>query len=212
MKVWVPKQRKVTVTVVTEPNEDLGLKVGDMQVTDADGRTRLYSPEDFEERFEQVEENSWPGYLKRKAGEAFMNGTLMVGFVGSSMDHLIEQMNAWAEKSENRHLILGDSGDHYWTGPDGRLYAVMYCYAHESRESIDHLNEVAAIEAEVKEKWAEKKKQLGIDERNALEKAKDAKAAQEVIDRQKQQELKRLAEIGQRCENNHGKALKGKKS
>lgn len=216
MKIWVPKQRKVTVTYATEANEDLGIKVGDMQVTDADGRTRLYSPQEFEERFEQVEENSWPGYLKRKAGESFMNGTLVVGFEGASLAELVANMNAWAEKSENRHLILGDHGDKHFQGPDGRFYAIYYCYAHESKESIDHLNETAAIEeevrAEVKARHEARKKQLGIDERNVLEKAKDAKVAQEAIDRQRMRELLEKERIAKHCEANHGKAMKGKRS
>lgn len=210
MKIWVPKQLEVKVEVVTEPNEDLGLKPGDLQVTDADGKTRLYTPAEFEARFEEIEKNSWPGYLKRKAGESFMNGTAMVGFVGADMIDLINQMNAWAEKPENRHLILGDSGDHYWTGPDGRLYAVMYCYAATNKESHEHLAERAEVEKEVNEKWAEKKKQLGIDERNHLEKAKDLRAASEAIERTKRRELEELAAVGRACKNNHGKAMKGK--
>jgi hypothetical protein len=213
MKVWVPKQREVKVEVVLEDNEDNNLKKGDLQVTDADGRTRLYAPAEFEERFEQVEKNSWPGYLKRKSRDVFMNGTLMVDFDGDTLAELRAKMNAWAAESTNRHLILGDEGDKVFQGTDGRFYAIYYCYAQTNPESQKHLDERAAIEeevrAEVEKRYAERQAKLGIDERDALTKAKEARAAQDAIDRQKQRELERLAELGRKCEHNH---KKGKKS
>ena len=211
MKVWVPKQREVKVEVVTEANEDLGLKVGDLQVTDADQRTRVYSPAEFEERFEEIEKNSWPGYLKRKAGDVFMNGTLVVTFEGDTIKGLGDAQNAWAADPLNRHLILGDHGDKYFQGIDGRFYAVYYCYSSTSAEAREHLAEREAVEQEIKEKWEEKKKQLGIDERNALEKAQAAREAQAAIDRTRMRELLKAEADAKHCKANHGKAKKGKK-
>lgn len=214
MKVWVPKQREVKevviITAEAAANSDGSLNVGDLQVTDADGRTRIYTPNEFAERFEEIEKNSWPGYLKRRAGNIYTNGTLMVGFQAADLSELIFKMNTWAQKAENRHLILADNGDHYWTGADGKVYAVMYVYSQTEAESQAHLDERAAVEKEVNEKWEEKKRQLGIDERNALEKAAELRAAAEAIERTKRRELETLAAAGKHCQANHGKKMKEK--
>lgn len=210
MKIWVPKQREVTVEVAATDNPDLDLKAGDLAVTDADGKTRIYSPDEFAERFEEVERHSWPGYLKRKMGQSYSPGTLAVAFEGDSLSMLTQVMNAWAEKAENRHLILGDNGDHYWTGADGRCYALLYVYSETTPEDAAHLAEKSELEAKVKAEWEEKKKQLGIDERNALEKAQEARKAQEAINRTKEREMAQLAEVGKHCKANHGKLKKGK--
>lgn len=217
MKIWVPKQREVKVTV-RDDNEPAThhLEPGELEVTDEDGKSRVYDPDTFAKRFEQIEKNSWPGYLKRKAGQEFMNGTLAVGFEGATLTELIGALNAWAEKPENRGWILGDNGDRYWQGTDGRFYAVMYCYAQTNEESHAHLAERSEIEREVKEeverRWEERKKQAGIDERDALTKAQDAKKAKDAIERVRQRELLEKERIADHCKANHGKAMKGKKS
>lgn len=210
MKIWVPKQSEVKVEVITQDNPDTELKAGDLAVT-MDGRTRIYSPDEFSERFEEVERHSWPGYLKRKMGQSYSPGTLAVGFEGKSLAMMIQVMNAWAEAPLNRHLILGDNGDHYWTGADGRCYALLYVYSETTPEDATHLAEKSELEAEVKAKWEEKKKQLGIDERNHLEKAQDARKAAEAADRVKRRELEADAVAGKHCKANHGKVRKGKK-
>lgn len=214
MKVWVPKQREVKeVVIITQEAADKSegvLKAGDLQVTDADDRTRVYSPEEFAERFEEIEKASWPGYLKRKAGDQFMNGTLVVTFEADTIKGLGDAMNAWAADPLNRHLILGDNGDKYFQGTDGRFYAIYYCYAKEDPLATAHLDEQRALEQKLKAEWEEEKKRKGIDERNHLEKAKEMKAAADVIERTKRRELEKLAEVGKYCQHNHGKKM-GKK-
>lgn len=205
MKVWVPKQREVKVEVITEANPDNDLKPGDLMVTDADGKTKVWSPAEFAERFEEVERASWPGYLKRKAGDQFMNGTLTVGFEGATLQELVDAMNAWAAKSENRHLILGDNGDRYFQSADGRFYAIYYCYAQQDPLATEHLDEMAALEKKVKEEWEKKKAELKIDERNQLAKAQELREAHDAIERTKRRELERKASIADHCVANHGK-------
>lgn len=209
MKIWVPKQNEVAVEVIAQDNSDSELRAGDLAVT-MDGRTRIWSPDEFAERFEAVERHSWPGYLKRKMGQSYSPGTLAVGFEGANMRELVSAMNAWAAESSNRHLILGDNGDHYWTGADGRCYALLYVYSETTPEDATHLAEKSELEAKVKAEWEEKKKQLGIDERNHLEKAQDARQAQEAANRIRQRELEADAAAGKHCKANHGKLGKGK--
>lgn len=210
MKIWVPKQSEVAVEVILQDNPDSELKAGDLAVT-MDGRTRIWSPDEFAERFEEKRIHEWPGFLNMMSPDGRADsGCVAVSLVGKVPAELAKNLNDWSEAAENRsyivkHLQTGVAVDDF-----GKTYhwAFFTATTETTKEDREHL---ADVHNEVTKLLEEKRAKKAADDLNHLEKARELQAAARVVEKTRQRELERLAEAGKRHEANCGKAGKGKK-
>jgi len=201
MKIWVPKQREAKVEVAATDNPDAGLKAGDLAVTDADGKTRIYSPDEFAERFEEKRIHEWPGYINVQSPDGrYDSGCLSVSLTAGSALGLAEAINEWAEKKSNRGYIV----KHMVQGCDsaGTYYALFLATTETTKEDREHL---ADVHNEVTKLLEERRAKKAADDLSHLEKARELQAAAKVVEKAERRELERLAEIGKRHEANCGK-------
>jgi hypothetical protein len=207
MKIWVPKQREVTVEVIEKDNPDTDLKAGDLAVT-MDGRTRIYSPDEFAERFEEKKVHEWPGYINVQSPDGrYDSGCLAIALTADSATGLAAKLNAWAEAPENRGYII----KHLQTSVDNSTAVATYSYTflattETTKEDREHL---ADVHNEVTKLLEERRAKKAADELDHLEKARELQAAAKVAEKVRIRELERLAEAGRKHEANCGK--KGKK-
>lgn len=207
MKIWVPKQNEVKVEVIAQDNPDTELKAGDMAVT-MDGRTRIYSPGEFAERFEEKKIHEWPGYINVQSPDGrYDSGCVMVALESGSPKGLAVALNKWAEAPENRGYIV----KHLQTGcdpsPDASYYALFMATTETTKEDREHL---ADVHNEVTKLLEERRAKRAADDLNQLAKARELQAAARVVEKTKYREMERLAEAGRKHEANCGKKGKSK--
>lgn len=209
MKIWVPKQREVKVEVVEVANPDNDLKPGDLMVTDADGKTKVWSPDEFAERFEEKRIHEWPGYINVQSPDGrYDSGCLSVAITASSGEDLAKALNQWAEAPENRGYIVKHLQQGFAFSPnDSHYFALFMATTETSKEDREHL---ADVHNEVTRLLEEKRKKKAADDLDHLEKARELQAAAKAVEKAERRELGRLAEVGKRHEANCGKN-KGKK-
>lgn len=211
MKIWVPKQNEVKVEVIAQDNPDTELKAGDLAVT-MDGRTRIYSPDEFSERFEEKKIHEWPGYINVQSPDGrYDSGCVMVALRGESVHALATALNEWAQAPENRgyivkHLVQGVRPNP--KEPCDNFYALFMATTETTKEDREHL---ADVHNEVTKLLEERRAKRAADDLNHLEKARELQAAAKVVEKTNYRELERLAEAGRKHEANCGKN-KGKKS
>lgn len=208
MKIWVPKQREVKVEVVEVANPDNDLKPGDLMVTDADGKTKVWSPDEFAERFEEKRIHEWPGYINVQSPDGrYDSGCLSVALTAGTAQGLAEALNEWAQAPENRgyivkHLVQGvDSHE------SGKYFALFMATTETSKEDREHLADVHNEVTKLLEERRAKKQEA---EKDALAKARELQTAAKAVEKAERRELERLAEVGKRHEANCGKKGRGK--
>lgn len=208
MKIWVPKQNEVAVEVIEKDNPDNNLQAGDLAVT-MDGRTRIYRPDEFAERFEEKKIHEWPGYINMMSPDGRADsGCVAVALTADSASGLAAKLNAWSEAPENRGYIV----KHLQLAVDNSAAIATYSYlflatAETTKEDREHL---ADVHNEVTKLLEERRAKKAADDLNHLEKARELQAAAKVVEKTKYRELERLAEAGRKHEANCGKS-KGKK-
>lgn len=102
MKTYVRRQAPIHV----EPTDNSGDLAGLLRVTE-DGVTRTVTPEEFNARYKEAVV-TYPGRIAYESKWGQQPGCKAVGLLAASTIDLAKQLNEWAERDENRGLIMRD--------------------------------------------------------------------------------------------------------
>lgn len=192
-RVFYVSRGGVTVDV-GEPQPDGRIPVKFM------GEERLMTPADFEAQFERLKESPGPVSVVLPPPIGMVSGALPVALTSSNAHGLAYELVEWAKAHPGQRVISPQ------VVADGDEWACFFwtCLVVEK----DHMADVAEVTAACKDEIQKRQADRRAKQQDALAEAKKLEAEEKERHEGEIQQLRKDAEQGKKCRENHGKKAK----